>query len=146
MRVSVIRVIATRPMLASIRQALGTRLVVAGLRTRLALTSSFNLGDLQLVGRLLPHFDDDELPDHLWLVPKKRTTRSRKRMKTWMLGPKPLLNIYTCPDCGNPKLHHKLSKCCVDVAIRKSSEYKEKLHTAVSDGSSPPKLDQPHRS
>mmetsp|Transcript_11047 Transcript_11047/g.36533 ORF Transcript_11047/g.36533 Transcript_11047/m.36533 type:complete len:114 (+) Transcript_11047:88-429(+) len=92
---------------------------VFGLRARLFLASQ--VPSLQVCV-------EGVVDEALWFfaAPKKRSTRSRKRMKTWMLGPKPIVHLHHCGDCGKPKLHHKLAPCCVEVAERRTRELKEK--------------------
>mmetsp|Transcript_22391 Transcript_22391/g.70139 ORF Transcript_22391/g.70139 Transcript_22391/m.70139 type:complete len:126 (-) Transcript_22391:55-432(-) len=61
----------------------------------------------------------------LWLAaPKKRVSRSRKRIRTSTMKLRPIVHLRECPACGKPKLPHKLSKCCVAAAIEKTREIK----------------------
>ena len=45
-------------------------------------------------------------------VPKKRVTRSRKRIRNAGKFPKPRTNLTPCPACGNIKMHHHLCRHC----------------------------------
>mmetsp|Transcript_9184 Transcript_9184/g.28156 ORF Transcript_9184/g.28156 Transcript_9184/m.28156 type:complete len:143 (-) Transcript_9184:341-769(-) len=119
-------------------RSLPSRCVLAGLQARVWLASCLAVDEprlLEFAGlpARLDDADDAGAWPSLWLfaVPKKRSTRSRKRMKTWMDGPKPVTHIQECQDCGKPKLRHKLSKCCVETAVRKTHEAKAQTQNMV---------------
>lgn len=73
------------------------------------------LPSLQLAGSVapsfaLPNFLPEALTDAIWFaVPKKRVTRSKKRLKTTVQYRIKLKeNIVTCPRTGELTLRHKL--------------------------------------
>ncbi|KAJ1976992.1 hypothetical protein H4R34_003766 [Dimargaris verticillata] len=48
----------------------------------------------------------------LWAVPKKKTTHSKKRMRSSNKALKDRRDIETCPACGRNKLHHHMCLYC----------------------------------
>ncbi|KAH8102630.1 ribosomal L32p protein family-domain-containing protein [Cristinia sonorae] len=51
-------------------------------------------------------------PPFLLAVPKKKTSHSRKSMRSANKGLKDKHNIVHCPGCGSPKLAHHLCSNC----------------------------------
>jgi len=122
-------------MLRRLTALVRSRCVVAGIEARLYLPalaeSLLGLWRRPALAGFEHVMDDDdstaEEVDHLWFAaPKKRVSHSRKRMKIWMIGPKPISHLQDCQDCGKPKLRHKLAKCCTEAAIRRTAEMKLK--------------------
>ncbi|GBE78289.1 hypothetical protein SCP_0111730 [Sparassis crispa] len=52
------------------------------------------------------------LPPFLLAVPKKKTSHSRKAMRSANKGLKDKRNLVHCPGCGSPKLSHHLCPNC----------------------------------
>lgn len=48
----------------------------------------------------------------LWAVPKKKTSHSKKRMRSANKGLKDKTNIVNCPGCGQKQLTHHLCFNC----------------------------------
>ncbi|CAL1695917.1 unnamed protein product [Somion occarium] len=65
---------------------------------------SFTLPSLQSLLELLPPF--------VLAVPKKKTSHSRKAMRSANKGLKDKQNLVACPACGTPKLAHHLCSSC----------------------------------
>ncbi|TFK89789.1 hypothetical protein K466DRAFT_444853, partial [Polyporus arcularius HHB13444] len=51
-------------------------------------------------------------PSWLLAVPKKKTSHSRKAMRSANKGLKDKQNLVHCPACGSPKLAHNLCPTC----------------------------------
>ncbi|KIL70793.1 hypothetical protein M378DRAFT_66559 [Amanita muscaria Koide BX008] len=80
-------------------------------RTSLAtvLTPAWSIPSLQSLLDLFPPF--------LLAVPKKKTSHSRKAMRSANKGLKDKENIVNCPGCGSPKLaHHLCSNCYASLS------------------------------
>ncbi|EPQ60784.1 hypothetical protein GLOTRDRAFT_22635, partial [Gloeophyllum trabeum ATCC 11539] len=60
----------------------------------------------------------DLFPPFLLAVPKKKTSHSRKRMRSANKGLKDKLNLVHCPACGTPKLAHNLCPNCYSQLSR----------------------------
>ncbi|KDQ63715.1 hypothetical protein JAAARDRAFT_53903 [Jaapia argillacea MUCL 33604] len=60
----------------------------------------------------------DLLPPFLLAVPKKKTSHSRKRMRSANKGLKDKMNLVHCPGCGTPKLAHHLCAFCYSKLTR----------------------------
>jgi len=58
----------------------------------------------------------------LWAVPKKKTSHSKKRMRSANKGLKDKTNIVNCPGCGQRHLIHHLCFNCY-----KDFHYREKM-------------------
>jgi len=58
----------------------------------------------------------------LWAVPKKKTSHSKKRMRSANKGLKDKTNIVNCPGCGQKHLIHHLCFNCY-----KDFHYREKM-------------------
>ncbi|RIA95417.1 ribosomal L32p protein family-domain-containing protein, partial [Glomus cerebriforme] len=55
----------------------------------------------------------------LWAVPKKKTSHSKKRMRSANKGLKDKTNIIDCPGCGQKHLiHHLCFNCYKDFNYR----------------------------
>ncbi|KAK7694614.1 hypothetical protein QCA50_001801 [Cerrena zonata] len=52
------------------------------------------------------------LPPWVLAVPKKKTSHSRKAMRSANKGLKDKQNVVACPACGTPKLAHHLCASC----------------------------------
>ena len=61
----------------------------------------------------------------LWAVPKKRTSRSKKRMRMAHKYLKPKHHFYACPVCGNIKLQHVLCEHCFREIMKKTAEVRK---------------------
>mmetsp|Transcript_5572 Transcript_5572/g.23152 ORF Transcript_5572/g.23152 Transcript_5572/m.23152 type:complete len:159 (+) Transcript_5572:42-518(+) len=81
---------------------------------------------------------DDDDPAVWFAVPKKRRSKSRKRMRTWMLGPKPIVHTYKCPDCGKAKKYHHIWKCCIEVMEEHTRQEKLRLSEKLRLGEKDP--------
>ncbi|PFH54512.1 hypothetical protein AMATHDRAFT_72297 [Amanita thiersii Skay4041] len=54
----------------------------------------------------------DMFPPFLLAVPKKKTSHSKKAMRSANKSLKDKQNIVNCPACGSPKLAHNLCSNC----------------------------------
>ncbi|KIJ45296.1 hypothetical protein M422DRAFT_207683 [Sphaerobolus stellatus SS14] len=67
-------------------------------------------------------------PPFLLAVPKKKTSHSRKAMRSANKGLKDKLNIVNCPGCGNAKLaHHLCSTCYSEISRGWKAEKRKEL-------------------
>ncbi|KAH8120357.1 hypothetical protein DFH11DRAFT_56328 [Phellopilus nigrolimitatus] len=57
-------------------------------------------------------------PSVVWAVPKKKTSHSRKAMRSANKGLKDKSNIVNCPGCGSAKLAHHLCPSCYSQISR----------------------------
>ncbi|KAF8350032.1 hypothetical protein F5887DRAFT_943425 [Amanita rubescens] len=74
------------------------------------LVPSWTIPSLQSLLELFPPF--------LRAVPKKKTSHSRKAMRSANKGLKDKENIVNCPACGSPKLSHHLCSNCYSFLNR----------------------------
>lgn len=58
----------------------------------------------------------------LWAVPKKRTSHSKKRMRSAHKYLKPRSDYITCPKCKNLKLLHVLCAYCLKETLAATAE------------------------
>mmetsp|Transcript_21181 Transcript_21181/g.27428 ORF Transcript_21181/g.27428 Transcript_21181/m.27428 type:complete len:128 (+) Transcript_21181:43-426(+) len=111
--------------------ALRLRLVVLEARR-----FSMHVWESLLIPRL-PLVDGEEISLHssLWhfAVPKKRVSKSRKRIKNAHIGPKKITHIAECPDCGEFRKFHHLWECCVQKAMEKTAQAKKHLLAKVKN-------------
>ena len=63
----------------------------------------------------------------VFAVPKRRTTRSVKRMRMANKYLKPMENITTCAQCGSRRLQHHLCLKCVAKATRRVRKERREL-------------------
>ena len=63
----------------------------------------------------------------LWAVPKRKTSRSKKRMRMAHKYLKPKHHFYPCPACGNLKLQHVLCEHCFRETMKKTAEVRKQL-------------------
>lgn len=54
----------------------------------------------------------------LWAVPKKKTSHSKKRMRSTHKYLKPRSDYITCPQCNNLKLLHMLCGHCLKLTLQ----------------------------
>ncbi|KAI0932245.1 hypothetical protein AcV5_004478 [Taiwanofungus camphoratus] len=74
-------------------------------------------------------------PPFLLAVPKKKTSHSRKAMRSANKGLKDKRNLVHCPGCGSPKLAHNLCSNCYSSLNRawkaKARQGEDGLHSGV---------------
>ena len=63
----------------------------------------------------------------LMAAPKKRTTRSKKRLRMTHKWPKNKRGIDVCFYCGRPKLMHFLCKYCVEETLKETEEIRQRM-------------------
>ncbi|KAH9946652.1 hypothetical protein B0H21DRAFT_742520, partial [Amylocystis lapponica] len=92
---------------------------------------SWSLPSLQSLLELFPPF--------LLAVPKKKTSHSRKAMRSANKGLKDKQNLVHCPGCGSPKLAHHLCPECYSSLNRtwkaktREGSYSEMPAVSMSD-------------
>lgn len=75
--------------------------------------------------RELPLREELEWDGFLWAVPKKRTSHSKKRMRSAHKYLKPRSDYITCPQCKNLKLLHILCGHCLKETMKKTAEIRQ---------------------
>ena len=63
----------------------------------------------------------------LMAAPKKRTTRSKKRLRMTHKWPKNKQGIEMCFYCGRPKLMHILCKHCLEETLKETDKLRRKM-------------------
>ena len=63
----------------------------------------------------------------LMAAPKKRTTRSKKRLRMTHKWPKNKRGIDVCFYCGRPKLMHFLCKHCLEETLKETDKIRKKM-------------------
>ena len=63
----------------------------------------------------------------LMAAPKKRTTRSKKRLRMTHKWPKNKRGIDVCFYCGRPKLMHFLCKYCLEETLKETAKIRKKM-------------------
>ena len=63
----------------------------------------------------------------LMAAPKKRTTRSKKRLRMTHKWPKNKRGIDVCFYCGRPKLMHFLCKYCLQETLKETDVIRKKM-------------------
>lgn len=63
----------------------------------------------------------------LMAAPKKRTTRSKKRLRMTHKWPKNKRGIDTCFYCGRPKLMHFLCKHCLEETLKETDKIRRRM-------------------
>ena len=63
----------------------------------------------------------------LMAAPKKRTTRSKKRLRMTHKWPKNKRDIDVCFYCGRPKLMHFLCKHCLEETLKETDKIRKKM-------------------
>ncbi|KAF8626551.1 hypothetical protein AX15_004853 [Amanita polypyramis BW_CC] len=93
---------------------------------RASLVPSWSISPLQSLLELFPPF--------LLAVPKKKTSHSKKAMRSANKGLKDKQNIVNCPSCGSPKLaHHLCSNCYTSLSRTWKTQKREQGEGAIPD-------------
>ena len=69
----------------------------------------------------------------LMAAPKKRTTRSKKRLRMTHKWPKNKRGIDVCFYCGRPKLMHFLCKYCLQETLKETDVIRKKMRFIKND-------------
>ena len=80
----------------------------------------------------------------LWGTPKKKTSHSKKRMRSAHKYLKPKTNMVVCKICNNLKLMHTLCGHCLKLTLKATAEMRKQMHGMVNMESN--KLNKFHQS
>lgn len=73
----------------------------------------------------LPPAEDLKWEGFLWAVPKKRTSHSKKRMRSAHKYLRPRCDFIPCPKCSNLKLMHVLCGHCLKETLKKTAAVRQ---------------------
>ena len=76
-------------------------------------------------GEFISEVDCRDWDGFLWVVPKKRTSRSKTIMRMTHKYLKPITHYTTCPKCQNLKLLHVLCGHCLKETLKKTAAMRQ---------------------